>query len=165
MRVATQTGQQSTGRLRKESLAASPRDIITCSPFEKRAATGPILTSTPCREISQTPPPPPPKSIPSIFRSGGSVCTQEEEGGIWGGIQTPAGLICLVSHSPQLSFPQHLDTVKHLADADKIQQAFAAGFGRNPQRIQARFKAVHSELGLVKNGNASCNQRLPLTSI
>lgn len=82
----------------------------------------------------------------------------------WGGIQTPAGLICLVLHSPQLSFPQHLDTVKHLADPDKIQQAFAAGFGRNPQWILAHFKAVRSELGLVKKGDASCNLRLLLTS-
>lgn len=81
------------------------------------------------------------------------------------GLQTPAGLICLVSHSPQLSLPQHLDTVKHLADPDKIQQAFAAGFRRNPQWILAPFKAVRSELGLVKKGDASCNQRLPLTSI
>lgn len=74
-------------------------------------------------------------------------------------------VLSIWSHSPQLSFPQHLDKVKHLADPDKIQQAFAAGFGRKPQWILAHLKAVRSELGLVKKGHASCNLRLLLTII
>lgn len=65
----------------------------------------------------------------------------------------------------QLSFPQHLAAVKHLAEPGKTQQAFAVGFGRNPQWILAQFKAVRSELGLVRKGDASCNPRLPLASI
>lgn len=65
----------------------------------------------------------------------------------------------------QLSFPQHLAAVKHLAEPGKTQQAFAVGFGRNPQWILAQFKAVRSELGLVRKGDASCNPRLLLASI
>lgn len=90
-----------------------------------------------------------------IFRC---VCKQGESRESWREIQTPADL--MLPHSPQLSFPQHLDTVKHLADPDKIQQAFAAGFGRKPQWIPAHLKAVRSELELVR-GDASCNLRLP----
>lgn len=77
----------------------------------------------------------------------------------------PQQIQSIWSHSSQLSFPQHLDTFKHLADPDKIQQAFAEGFGRKPQWILAHLKAVRSELGLVKKGHASCNLRLLLATI
>lgn len=166
VRVATQASK-GTGRQRRGSSAASLREIIPIAPFKGSQYWPHPHQYALQREILDAyPHSPPPKSIPrSIFRSGSCVCIQGEVGKSWGGIQTPAGLICLVSHSPQLSFPQHLDTVKHLADPDKIRQAFAAGFGRNPQWILAQFKAVRFELGLVKKGDASCNPRLPLTSI
>lgn len=82
-----QIGQQGIGR-QKGSSSASPSDITPCSPFYG-AAPGSIIRM-PCIERSWT--------------------NQGEAGGKAGGIKTPAGFICLVSHSLQLSFPQHLDT-------------------------------------------------------
>lgn len=64
-------------------------------------------------------------------------------------------MICLVSQSFWLSFPQHLDAVKHLANPDKIRRVFVVGFGRNSLQILAQFKAVRFELGLVKEGYVS----------